>query len=124
MHEAAISEFPFVAELPKREKSKLEKVWDHLAEVRAVTAQRGPVIPQIMAAHLLNIGRARVGQLVDDGKLETVLVNGVRYVTADSVEAWAKSNRGKGGRPRKVSNLELAKASLEGAREIFKNTSK
>jgi len=125
MYQAAITEFPFVEELPRREKSKLAKLWDHLAAVRAITAEKGTLIPQHMAAGLLNVCKQRVCQLIDDGKLEGIEVHGVRYVTADSCEAWAKAERSKGGRPRKVvDNRALWKASWEAGQDIVEKSSK
>jgi hypothetical protein len=125
MYQASITEFPFVHEMPKREKSKLAKLWDHLAAVRAIVAEKGTVLPQHMVADLLDISRARVGQLVDDGRLEAVQIHGIRYVTADSVEACAKIERRITGRPpRKLDNVALWKTSLSNARHIVENTSK
>jgi hypothetical protein len=125
MFNAAITEFPFVETMPKREKSKLAKLWAHLSAVRAIVAEKGTLLPQHMVADMLNLSRSRVGQLVDDGRLEAVEIHGVRYVTADSVEACAKIERKITGRPPKlVDNRELAKASLTAARDILQKTSK
>jgi len=98
MSDIAVSEFPFVAELPKREKSKLLTKWDQFNELRAVMKEKGNLIPQILIANLLDVSRCRVGQIVDDGRLESVDVFGTRYVTENSFVEFCKLER-KTGRP-------------------------
>ena len=78
MHEAAAAEFPFVKALPKREKSRLARLWDHFQEVRAATAEHGVLMPQHYAADLLGVSRQRVHVLVNEGRLVVVDVGGVR----------------------------------------------
>jgi hypothetical protein len=124
MFDAVITEFPFVETLPKREKSKLAKLWDHLAEVRSVTAEKGPIIPQVMAADLLSLSRSRIGQFVDEGRLEAVEIHGVRYVTADSVEAYAKVERLNGRPLKQLTKRQMWRSSLASGRIIAENTSK
>lgn len=124
MFNAAITEFPFVETLPKREKSKLGKLWDHLSTVKQIVDEKGLILPQHMVADLLDLSRARVGQLIDDGRLEAVVVHGVRYVTEVSVVSFAKEER-KTGRPLKcLDNQGIWQASVSAARRAFKNTSK
>lgn len=120
----AVLDFPFVQELPKRDKSRLVKLWEHLAEVRAIQAEKGEVIPQAFVADLIGVSTQRVTQFVDEGRLESVLINGRRYVTARSLEQFAQVER-KNGRPFKVasSNKNLWKASLSAARGIVKDSS-
>jgi hypothetical protein len=121
MLQAAITEFPFVEALPKRERSKFSKLWDHLTEVREVVAQKGALVPQHMVADLLDVSRQRICALVDEGRFDSVEVHGVRYITADSVEVFAKQERSKCGRPRKsLDNRKLWKASLSSACELVK----
>lgn len=110
MHEAAVTEFPFVEAMPKREKSKLAKLWEHFQELKAIAAEKGVIIPQNYAADLLGVSRQRVHQLVNDGRLEAVEVRGIRFVTEASVMEWAKAERDKGGRP----------ATVPGIRETFR----
>lgn len=110
----AVAEFPFVADLPKREKSKLAKLWDHFQEVRKATAEHGVLLPQHYAAKLLCLSPQRICQLLDDGKLACVDVGGIRYVTEASMMNWAQSERDKGGRPPKVPTLRTV---FGGARE-------
>lgn len=121
--EAEVLEMPFVAELPKREKSKLAKVWDAFDEIARITETEGVLIPQSLAAKLLDVCRQRVFELVEEGRLKAYEVNGVRFVTENSVVAYAKSER-KAGRPlgrvldsKKGAIATAAKASLEFYRE-------
>lgn len=99
MIEAGTIEFPWVSDLPKREKGKLAKVWDTLAELRATTEETGPLLPLTFAAALLNVSRQRIDQMMDAGKLERWELNGHPFVTERSVVAYAKAEKDKGGRP-------------------------
>lgn len=112
MHEAAISEFPFVESLPKREKSKLAKLWDHFKEVKEQTEKHGALLPQTFVADLLGISRQRVHTLVNEGRLGTVRVGNNRLVTEASIVAWAQAEHPNGV------NLNLPKTNTE----IFKRT--
>lgn len=98
MFEAAITEFPFVAEMPKREKSKLQKVWDRFKEIQALQDVHGMLIPHVMAAKLLDVSHQRVSQLVEAGKLVCVKIEGSSLITEKSLVELAKSER-KAGRP-------------------------
>jgi hypothetical protein len=121
MFNAPLTEFPFVETLPKREKSKLAKLWDHLAEVKRIVEEKGAVLPQHLVADLLGISKQRVGQIIDDGRFEAVMIHGTRYVTESSVVAFAKEER-RVGRPVKLrSPLQEA---FSGAAAVFKKTSK
>jgi DNA-directed RNA polymerase subunit F len=98
MYEAQIMEMPFVADLPKREKSKLRKLWDGLSELSKVAEEKGMLIQQSVAAKLLDVSPQRVNDLVKLGRLEIYVFNGVPLVTENSVVDYAKSER-KAGRP-------------------------
>jgi len=104
--------------MPKREKSKLSRIWEHFAEVKAATAKHGVLLPQHYAATLLSVSNQRVHQLVNDGRLMTVEVGGLRYVTENSMTAYAQSER-KAGRPPKIPSL---KAIFGKARESVQDT--
>lgn len=101
MFEAAATDFPFVAELPKREKSRAVQVWEAFRELSRIAETEGAPIPQAFAAKLLGISHQRVSELANEGRLKTCDVNGVRFVTENSVVAYAKSER-KAGRPVKL----------------------
>jgi hypothetical protein len=95
---ARLAEFPFVAELPKREKSKVATLWDAFQEASRIVEERGMCVPPIVAAKLLGVSKQRVGQIMDDGRLETVDVCGHRMILEDSLVEFCKSER-KNGRP-------------------------
>lgn len=95
------AEFPFVAEMPKREKSRLAKVWDAFEAVRQSYAENGIPVAYKAAATLLEISHQRVDQLCESGKLKRVEFGGHRYVTEKSLIEFARSER-KTGRPQKV----------------------
>lgn len=101
MFEAEAMDFPAFASLPKREKSKLQKVWDAFQELSRVTEQKGLLVNQSIAARVLDVSKQRVFELVRMGRLETHEFNGVPLVTENSILAFAKSER-KAGRPRKI----------------------
>ena len=101
MIEECVNEFPFVQELPKRERGKLLRAWDHFEELTRVTEQEGMLRPQVFAAKALGVSRQRVYQLVEAGGLKAVMVGSERFVTANSVVEFAKSER-KAGRPIKI----------------------
>ena len=98
MFQAAISEFPFVESLPKREKSRLRTMWDHVNALIEASEKDGFPIQQAYAARLLGFSRQRMCALVDQGRFRTVEVNGERFVTMNSVMEFAETER-KNGRP-------------------------
>ena len=118
MYQAAVTEFPFVEALPKREKSKLSKLWDELKEVKRLADEKGVIVPQHMAAGLLGLSKQRIGQLIDDGRLEGILIHGTRFVTENSIREFAGTER-KAGRPPKIAtNKELWRLSLDTCRQV------
>ena len=99
------SEFPFVASLPKREKSRRMQMMEVLGILEERTKERGPVIPQTLAAELLGVSRQRVGQLMEEGRIESFLLNGTRFVFLKSFFEFCREERSP-GRPRKVGALK------------------
>lgn len=98
IYEAEVLEFPAFAELPKREKSKLQKIWDAFEELSKATDEKGLLVQQSIVARLLDVSPQRVSELVKLGRLETHVFNGVPLVTERSLVDFAKSER-KAGRP-------------------------
>jgi len=98
MTETMASEFPFVEQLPKREKSRLLKLWDHFAEARALTKEHGMLVPVQLAASLAGVSNQRIHQLMEADQLKRVELNGHPFVTENSFVVWAQSER-KNGRP-------------------------
>jgi len=117
MFESEAIEFPFVDSMPKREKSRMQRVWDHFQEVKSIVAEKGMVVPQHLVAELLGVSRQRVGELTDRGRFEVVVIGGVRYLTERSVIAFAKEER-KNGRPPKLpeTNREMWDAAMRAAK--------
>lgn len=99
--EAATIEFPFVAALPKAERTEHQRLRDHLADIKNIIQIRGMIMPARFAASLLGVSRQRVQELVEDKTLEAVEFDGRRYITESSVVAFAQSER-KAGRPLKT----------------------
>lgn len=114
--------FPFVEQLPRREQSRWQKfkaAWDH---AKAVTEEKGMLLPATFAAKLCDVSKQRIQQLMDKGTLERVDLNGHVFVTESSVIAWLNAPEDKGGRPRKaevapISTKQLWKISHEWAKE-------
>lgn len=101
MFEATAIELPFMADLPKREKSRLQVANAMLNEIKRVTNDHGVMVPLMLAAHVLGVSKQRIIQLMDAGILMRVEVENYVYVTENSLVAYAKSER-KAGRPRKA----------------------
>ena len=93
-----LTDFPFVADLPKREKSKVSKALDAMDELESIVAERGPLIPQAMGAKVVGVSSARICQLVDAGAIDTYTVNGDRFLFVRSFREFCKRER-KNGRP-------------------------
>lgn len=108
-HSTAIAEFPFVAELPKREKTRRMKLLEVLDILEARTKEKGPVIPQSLAAEILGVTRQRVAQFVDSGRIEAFLLNGTRFVYLRSFLEFCKEDRPT-GRPTNSKFLAAVKA--------------
>ena len=108
---ADLAEFPFVESLPKREKSRVGKLLDVIGEIEQAQRERGPLLPQHVIADVLGVSRARVGQLVDGGRLESVRIGQTRFVFLASFREFAKQERPT-GRPRKARLVEAARRGL------------
>jgi hypothetical protein len=94
-------DFPFVEKLPKREKSKLAKVWEDLQAFHALQKEHGILLTPRFAGALLGVGKSRIDQLMDVGKLSRVEFQGHPYIPEGSVIELARSER-KNGRPFKL----------------------
>jgi len=113
MSDIAITEFPFVEALPKREKSKFQTLLDHLEEVGRIVDEKGMLLPHAFAAKLGGVSQQRIDQLCDAGKLERVDFAGRPFVTEKSLVAWAQSERSAGRPVQPISNRKLWKAAKE-----------
>jgi hypothetical protein len=117
MDNAATLDFPFVedlpklADLPKRERTKLQKVWDRFEELSKLQEEKGMLMPVRFAAKILDVSRPRCDELIHNGDLECIDLDGQRFVTGNSVVAYAKSER-KAGRPLKVQTSKESNARI------------
>lgn len=98
--DSTATDFPFVAELPKKAKSKLVKFWEAFRAFSDLRKEHGELVPQKVAATLLDISTTRVDELVETGKLVRKDFCGHVYITENSLVEVARSER-KAGRPLK-----------------------
>lgn len=116
MFEASSSEFPFVAGLPKREKSAVGRAVDVVREFAALCDQHGPLLPVALVAPMLNISNQRVHQLIEGGRFPgAVKFRRYWFIPEASLIEFAKSEKSRGGRPRSASFSEC----LESARDML-----
>ena len=98
MNDAATTDVPFVAQLPKSNQSKLVKLWNAFRHLYAIQEKHGFPVPRTAAAALLEVHPTRIDQFVADGRLESFDWNGHVYVTENSLVEFARVER-KNGRP-------------------------
>jgi len=116
--------FPFVEDLPKREKTRWQKVMELFDKAKQLTAEKGVLIPATLAAKLGDVSHQRICQLMEKGKLERVQLDGHIFVTEQSLIQWLKSPADKGGRPPSKPKLgEVWKMSHEWAKETVSGKS-
>lgn len=84
--------------LPKREKSRLAKLWETFKEMKEIQEKNGFLIPRTAAASLLDVHPTRVDQLCEAGNLVRIDYHGHRYVSENSIVEYARTER-KNGRP-------------------------
>lgn len=114
---ADISEFPFVKGLPKREKSRLAKLWDAVSELERLNKEHGALLTQTQVATMLGVSQQRVAQLMDAGRLQVVQVLNTRYVPASYLREFAKQSRPTGRPPgkRRLGLLDAVKFGVQSA---------
>lgn len=93
MNDVAVSEFPFVAELPKRDRTHVKSVWDHVKDFSELVEGKGVPLSPSTAAELLGVSRQRIWQLINAGQLEVVKLCDTSFVTEHSVLDLAKIER-------------------------------
>jgi len=109
-----------MSELPKKEKGKLQSLWDHYSEVSKLVEHYGMLIPCSFAAQLAGVTKQRIHQLCDKDQLHAVHLNGLRFVTEASFLDWMRSEH-KNGRPFKAPTF---KESMAMAKTLVKDFSK
>jgi excisionase family DNA binding protein len=119
MSEVTTADFPFVQDLPKREKSKLLTVWEEFRELCKLAEGKGTLIPVVLTANVLNMSTQRVYQLIESGKLEAIRSGRTVLVTEASVVELARTER-KTGRPFKHPETigQMWKAATDSARGV------
>lgn len=117
MFEAEALEFPWVNELPKREKSRVSKAVDLVKEFAALQKEHGALLPAAMVAAALNVSRERVSQFIGEGRLKAVQFRGVNYIGEDALREFVKLER-KVGRPCKVREVTFAEC-MEIGKEVM-----
>jgi excisionase family DNA binding protein len=83
--------FPNIAKAKPKAKGRFREFLDACDE-------HGPLMTQAMAAVGLDLGRSRVGQLVDEGRIATVRVGEERLIPLAAFELFVTEER-KSGRP-------------------------
>lgn len=122
--DATVAEFPFVATLPKREKSRLQTFWEQFEVMKAAMDAHGSLVPATFAARLLGVSKQRVHQLTEAGKLQCIEVNGHSFITEDSMVALAKSER-KAGRPPHIKSFaDCVEVGIEAACDAYRAAKK
>lgn len=91
-------ELPFMRDLPKREKKRLETVLDKWEEAKEVMRSKGAYVPVTFAAAMCNVSNSRMYDLCREGKVEMVSLGSHKFVTESSLFAWRNSQR-QNGRP-------------------------
>jgi len=117
--DSTVTDFSFMAAVPKREKSKLGKFIDSFRELSAMHQEHGCPIPRTAAAKILNVHPTRIDQMISDGQLVSVKFNGHIYVSENSVVALGQKER-KAGRPLKL--VDECKASKSALWKLAKET--
>ena len=104
-------DFPFLDGVPKREKTRVGKLLDVIAEIERVQLERGPVISQHVVADVLGLSPQRVSNLVSEGRLDSVRIGETRFVFLESFRDFAKKERPP-GRPRKNLFVEAVRQGI------------
>lgn len=119
--EITINEFPFVSQLPKREKSRYEIFWERLQRTKAELDKHGPCWPVAIAASVLGVSKQRIHQLMDAGQLVRVDVEGHPYIPEESIFEFARTER-KAGRPCGPESLgQAVKLVVKGAAQTYRD---
>lgn len=77
-------ELAFMNEVPKRA-TAFTRMLDSFQLLRDVIATKGLYIPAGFVKDILGVSKQRVHQLINDGRLETVQLNHMHYVTEKSL---------------------------------------
>jgi hypothetical protein len=117
------AEFPFVAEMPKREKSKYAKFKERYSAYKAFIDENGAVVTTGIASKLSGVGTQRIRDLIEDGRLKSCKFDGLLYVTEDTLVDFMASER-KAGRPSKFMQDAEKKGAFRAAVSVVKEMMK
>jgi len=101
MAEAVALEFNFPPVALDRRRGRISRVLHLFKRLNAVMDQEGVLIPLMLAAKALDVSRTRMDELVTEGRLKRVEVDGHVFLTENSVVDYAHDER-KNGRPLKL----------------------
>lgn len=101
MHEAEALEFPWVASLPRSQKTKVGTALAAAREFIALQKKHGPLVPLALVAASMNVSKQRIHKLVVDGRLKTVFFHNFHYVSEAELQRFGEEER-KAGRPVKM----------------------
>jgi hypothetical protein len=99
--EVDVLDFPFVADLPKREVKRIHSAFDELQRISELVQEMGLPVSISTSAKLLGVSSQRISELLKDGLLERMDWGGRTYVTQRSIVKRLESAR-QVGRPRKL----------------------
>lgn len=92
---------------------------ERYAHFKEMSEKHGGLLPQNVLSDMLGVGKARISQFVQEGRFETVMIFGRRFVTADSMANFIAEER-KTGRPMKApSMLESVKIGIKVGKEVM-----
>lgn len=109
-------DMPFVNDLPKREKTRWQKLWERFQEAKRITEVKGMLVPVALAAKIAGVSTQRIHQLIETEQLERIYLDDHPFITEESFLAWAKSERKTGRPPKTPTKIEAAKIALDFAR--------
>jgi|SRR5665213_1582520 len=96
--DTTVEDFPFVADLPKREQKQVRSVVSEWNDFKEIVRSKGQMVPPNIAAAIANVSRQRIHQLIQKGTLEAVNLHGSVFITEASFTAWVCGDR-TSGRP-------------------------
>ncbi len=85
--------FPWPTNLTGRHKSQVVTYWKRFWQLQGITKESGMLVPLLFSAKLLHVSWRRVRRLIGDGLLEGVDVCGHHFVTGNSIERYARTER-------------------------------
>lgn len=118
MSDAVALEFDFPPLALDNRRSRIARVVHLFKCFSAVMDKEGVLIPLMLGAKALDVSRTRMDELVSEGRLKRIEVDGHVFLTENSMVEYAKEER-KNGRPLKLIDSQRAwRDSVVGARDM------